>query len=447
MYDPLKEKIIPNNQPYPNSYWKSQVDLAPLQTQMLETEQHTDVAIIGAGYAGLSCAHHLMKQHSISPVVLEANNVGWGCSGRNAGFILPLSGRLGYQSLVSRFGMKNTQEIHQQFLEGVSTVHQLVQDADIDVDMQESGYLKIAHKPKYYEQLCEQADYMQEHFGYSVERLTRDQLFNNYCKHQDAHGALRFSHGNGVNPLKVVTAYKKLIDSQNGKIYTNSPVINWTKLLNGKHQLNTPSGSIIANKVVVASNGYTPSHLDRDFTQRVLPVLSSVIVTRPLNDIELEQSGLKTNQVMMDTRALKYYYRKLPDNRVLFGGRGAISGAEADNPKYYQRLLLALKQSFTCLKEVSIDYQWSGWISVSFDDIPHIYEADNNVFYAAGYCGAGLSFSTLAGKRLADKVAGACQYQHLPFYSSALPKIPFTQFKRLGQWGYYQYGRVKDKWL
>jgi glycine/D-amino acid oxidase-like deaminating enzyme len=149
----------------------------------------------------------------------------------------------------------------------------------------------------------------------------------------------------------------------------------------------------------------------------------------------------------MDTRALKYYYRKLPDNRILFGGRGAITGKSAEDPYYANRLLSVLKTSFPALGSLTIDYAWSGWICMALDDLPHIYQNhENNVFYAMGYCGSGVSFSVQAGKRLAEKVAGK-SVPNLPLYQKPLPKFPFAPLRRVGQWGYFHYGKIKDSYF
>ena len=122
----------------------------------------------------------------------------------------------------------------------------------------------------------------------------------------------------------------------------------------------------------------------------------------------------------MDTRALKYYYRKLPDNRILFGGRGAITGEGAEDRYYADRLLSVLKTSFPSLASMNYDYAWAGWISVSLDDIPHIFQNERqDMFYSAGYCGSGVSFTAQAGKRFADKVAEK-SVPDLPIYPNAL---------------------------
>ncbi len=449
MYDPLVSSQVASAQPYPDSYWYNSLSAqnpAIPAINRLQQDITVDTVIIGAGYAGLSCAYHLAEQYGEKAVVLEANNIGWGCSGRNAGFVLPLSGRLGYEALVKRFGLETTTAIHHEFLNGVDLVESLINRAAVDVDRQPNGYLKIAHRPKYYDSLKHTADYMSKHFGYHVTPVSKGELSEKYVDHQEAHGALLYQQGYGIHPLKLCLAYHQLTQQQGIDVYSNSPVTSWTKQ-GQHHQLVTPQGTVSAKKVVCCTNGYTPKDFHLSVDKRTLPVLTSVIVTRPLTEQEIADSRFFTSQVMMDTRQLKYYYRKLPDNRILFGGRGAITGKQAESSIYHDRLLAALKQSFPALKNLTTDYRWSGWISVSLDDIPHIHQTDDNVFYSSGYCGAGLSFSTQAGKRLAEKVAGDTAGHHIPMLTTALPKFPFSPFRRIGQSMFYELGRVRDNFF
>ena len=126
----------------------------------------------------------------------------------------------------------------------------------------------------------------------------------------------------------------------------------------------------------------------------------------------------------------------------------AITGKGAEDPYFAKRLLAVLKQSFPALSDVQYDYSWSGWICMTLDDIPHLAAADDcsKVLYSMGYCGAGLTFSAQAGKRLAQRIAGV-QLPAIPLYQQRLPRFPLPALRRLGQWGYFQYGRVKDQWF
>ena len=371
MFDPLISKQLDSNLAMPNTYWQSTSHY--LETNTLNRDINADVVIIGAGYTGLSCAIELAQQGIKNIVVLEANTIGWGCSGRNAGFVLPGSGRLSYQQLVSRFGKEQAVKLHQDYLSGTDLINELCAKSDSTIDASELGYLKLAHSNKWLSKLQSSARYLATEFDYDVEFLTRAQLEQDFVIHKKATGAIRYTNGFGINPLKLINAYAKLAMSLGVDIYTQSAVTSLSQH-NGQHRVFTSAGSVTADKLVMATNGYTTSNLKGPLTSKILPVLTNVVVTRPLTQAELTSSQFQTHQVMMDTRELKYYYRLLPDNRLLFGGRGAIAGKDANNPVFQQRLLNEIKSTFVGLDTISIDYNWIGWISVSMDQMPHIYQ-------------------------------------------------------------------------
>jgi glycine/D-amino acid oxidase-like deaminating enzyme len=446
MYDPLKDASPGLNHPYPDSYWAKNSGTQPSNAGTLTQDIDVDVAIIGSGYTGLSCALHLAKEHNIEAHIIEANQTAWGCSGRNAGFILKSTGRKAYSSMIKQWGREVAKGIYAEVSEGVETVNQLIADG-IDCDKQSNGYLRIAHKPSRVAELASQAKLMQQEFGYQTELLSAEQIKAEYFDSQDAFGAIRFNDCYGINPLKLAWGYQQKAQQLGATIYTNSPVTDW-RTEQQKQILHTPQGLVKADKVIIATNGYTPNRFHTAVNNRTLPVLSQIIVTEPLTDAQIAAANFISDNVVMDTRALKYYFRKLPDNRILFGGRGAISGKDAEDPFFANRLLKVLIGSFPALQGLNIDYSWSGWISISLDDLPHIRQADEqgNVAYSMGYCGNGVSFAVQAGKRLAQWVAGET-LPDLPYYKADLPKFPFAQFRRLGQWGYFNYGRFSDRWL
>lgn len=445
MYDPLHHLSPGTGEAYPNSYWADVSKNAPDDDGQLTKDIDVDVVIIGAGYTGLSCALHLARDHGIKAHVLEANKTAWGCSGRNAGFILKSSGRKAYSTMQKQWGEEVMRGIYQEMCAGVDTVKSLIAQG-IDCDQQAAGFIKVAHKPSMFKDLVKQAKLQQDMFGYDVQILTQEDLRQQYMDDKNAYGAIRYQDGFGINPLKLAWGYQKLAREADVKIHSASPVIKWNEA--DKVQiLKTPTATIKAQKVVIATNGYTPKGFHGLVKNRTLPVLSQIIVTQPLTEEQLVACNFLTENVIMDTRALKYYYRKLPDNRILFGGRGAITGKGAEDPYYANRLLSVLKTSFPALVSIKYDYAWSGWICMSLDDIPHIYQNEqHSVFYSMGYCGSGVSFSVQAGKRLAQKVAGQ-SVPDLPLYQKGLPKFPFAPLRRVGQWGYFHYGKIKDSYF
>ncbi|WP_153914629.1 NAD(P)/FAD-dependent oxidoreductase [Shewanella sp. TC10] len=443
-YDPLVSPT-PASQPFADSYWASTQALPTLLPALSGTHQ-TDVAIIGGGYTGLLTAYYLASEFNIDCQVLEANQVGFGASARNAGFVLKGSGRLGYSAMEKRWDLDTAKGIYQEFSQAVSRVEQLITQHQIDCEPQEKGYLKVAHNPKALSQLQYAAAYIQHNMAngtdFSAEFIEADTFRQQYLNHHQAYGALRLNDGFGLHPLKLLLGYKKAVERQGVKIHEQSCVIDWIEE-SGKHRLITEKGQLVANKVIMAGNAYSPKQLNPRIDDKFLPILSNIIVTEPLTPEEIQQAGLHSNQVTMDTRILKYYFRLLPDNRLLFGGRGAVWGKDASNPIYGKRLKLAMDKCFPYLSRKKVAFNWTGWIAASMDDMPHVYSKDG-VGYSLGYCGAGVSFSAQAAFRLAQSIAGE-SLPNLPLYHSPLPPMPFTKARRLGQWGYYHYGWLKDK--
>ena len=457
MYDPLRHKSLGCGEKYPDSYWAS---VSGINTDadsdasstfssggdgQITQDLEADVVIIGAGYTGLSTALHSATEHGVKAHVLEANQTAWGCSGRNAGFILKSSGRKAYSAMQKQWGEEVMRGIYHEMCEGVETVKGLIAQG-IDCDQQEAGFIKVAHKPKMLNELISQAKLQQKMFGYDVQILTEQDVRQQYMDDHNAYGAIRYQDGFGLNPLKLALGYQKLAREAGAKIHTSSPVTDWREE-SGKQILTTPKGEVKAKKVVIATNGYTPKGFHGLVKNRTLPVLSQIIVSQPLTNGQIAACNFLTSNVVMDTRALKYYYRKLPDNRILFGGRWAITGEGAEDPYYANRLLEVLKTSFPPLANIKYDYAWSGWICMALDDIPHIFQDEkNNIFYSMGYCGSGVSFSVQAGKRMAEKVAGK-PVPNLPLYQKELPTFPFAPLRRVGQWGYFHYGKIKDNYF
>jgi len=441
-YDPLISKNCAD-QPLPDSYWASTIAY-PQATNPLSQNQQVDVAIIGGGFTGLLTAYYLSTEYQIDCCVLEANQVGFGASGRNAGFVLKGSGRLSYSQMANKWDLDTAKGIYNEFSDAVSRVENLIESHNIDCDKQANGYLKIAHNKKALNSLQAQSDFIAKNIGGNSEFISSDKLKSDFMINHEAYGALRLNDGFGINPLKLVLGYGDMVRKQGINVYEQSPVLDWQHH-SDKHILTCPNGTITAKQVVCAANAYNSQKTHQAIAQRYLPILSNIMVTRPLTELELQITGLKTHQVTMDTRTLKYYYRLLPDNRILFGGRGAVKGKNQDKAIYKQRLQAALGQCFPVLEKINIDYFWSGWIAAALDDMPHIF-SNNNTAYSLGYCGSGVSFSAQAAYRLAQQIAKD-KVPDLPLYNAPLPKFPFAQFRRLGQAAYYNYGWLKDKYL
>lgn len=444
MYDPYIDRELSSNQPDIASYWNA---ITPAQADYpaLSRDLSCDTLVIGAGYTGLNCALELAASIQREVVVVDALQPGWGCSGRNGGFVLRGTGRLGLSQLKNKFGVETAKLFYHEYGEAIAQVNQLISAGKIDCQPQPAGYYKLAHKVGMASDLADQVDFLRQQFGYQAQYLNKLQIQQTVVRHQQADAAVYYPDCYGLNPLALARGYARMAVEAGAKLYGQTPVQRLVRDGAG-FKLVTPQAVIHAQNVVLATNAYTAKGLYPKLNNSCLPVLSSVIVTEPLSSSQLQQLNWQHNSIMMDTRTLKYYYRLLPDNRILFGGRGAISGKAAADPIYARRLLAALKYCFAGLEHLNYQYQWSGWVGVSLDDLPRVYSPEPQLFYAAGYCGSGLSFSALAGKRLAQLVGGQ-SLPALPIYQTELPTFPFSAFRRQGQQLYYQWGRFKDHFL
>ena len=179
-----------------------------------------------------------------------------------------------------------------------------------------------------------------------------------------------------------------------------------------------------------------------------MPILSNSLVTRPLTQQDLDAAGFKSRTFITDTRILRFYYRLLPDDRVQIGSRSAVHGADASAPRHLELLKTGLARKFPSLRDVQVDYSWWGWVDVSHDMMPRVTQPDpaQSVYYALGYGGNGVSFSSHAGRRLAERIAGkGGSYRDLPIYDSPLPGHPFAPFRRLGQQMLYHWYQRQDE--
>ncbi|MEC4088260.1 FAD-binding oxidoreductase [Pseudoalteromonas rubra] len=439
-FDPLHAPHC-QGQAFAPSYWAATQPL-PVANSAPQASEHFDVAIIGGGFSGLLSAYYLAHIYQQKVCVLEANQVGFGASARNAGFALPGSGRLGYADYAKRWGMDVSRGIYDEFQGGVNRVRSLIEAHQIDCDVQASGYLKIAHNAQAYANLQSAAQFISDNFGNDASKLlSRDALDAQFMLNHHAHGAMRYENGFGLHPLKLLLGYRNMAIKAGVTLFEHSLVseVNYSQ----RHQLSVNDQTISADKLLYTGNAYNNKHSHPLINNRYLPILSSIFVTRPLSNDELTQTGLKTHQVVMDTRRLKYYYRLLPDNRLLFGGRGAVFAKDQHKTKYLTHLKSALAECFPCLTNIAHDFYWHGYIAAALDDMPHVFFEDN-VGYILGYCGSGVSFSSQAAYRLAQLTMSDA-VPNLPLYQRPLPKIPFPQLRRFGQLGYYHLAQIQDK--
>lgn len=442
-FDPLKETHPGTARDYAPTYWIATAGTPPADDGPLVEDADTDVVVVGSGFTGLTCALFLAREHGIKATILEANRVAWGCSTRNGGQGQNASGRLTRSQWVERWGEAAAIKLHAEIRDGFTLFEDLVRE--IPCDAQPGGHLHVAHRRRSYAKLSAECELANRVFGYAVRMIPGPELARDWVAEAGAAGAAHEPLGIGVHPAKLAFGYLAAARRAGARVHTGTPVLAIGRD-SGSFRLRTPFGSVRARAVVLATGGYTGQNLDRRLHNRIMPILSNSVVTRPLTLDEIAATNFQTKQVITDTRTLRFYYRRLPDDRLQIGSRSAITGADAANPKHLRVLLDGLADKFPALNGIRIDYSWWGWVDVSHDMMPRIVQPSpaERLFYAIGYGGNGVSYSAQAGRRLADLVAGR-NSPGLPIFQGELPGHAFAPFRRVGQRLLYQlYQRLDE---
>ena len=450
-YDPIVSHGVSASLPSPPSYWHA--THKPTALPALNKSLISDYLVIGGGYTGLSAAITL-AQAKQQVTLLDANSLGFGCAGRNGGFVLSGSGRLSLSAIEDKWGHTVAMGMQAEFNGAVDLLKKRITDFDMQVDLVEGPYLKLAHNVSQAKQLCASATHLASNFNIPSTTLSSKDLAARFGI-EGAYGGVELE-GACLHPLKLASEYARVAKELGATLFYDSPAIRIEKQKTG-YLVTTPSGSVSAKHILIATNAYTPKRFHESVDNKQFPVQSSIFVTAPLNDEQRASTGLTTPMSFMDTRMMKYYYRVLPDGRLLFGGRGAVKGKDAKSVKEKQRLYNAMVKSFPFLSGITMDYFWSGWVSVSLDSMPRIFvdnkSGENNALrssstigYAMGYCGSGVSFAAFAGQRLAQRMMGTGNVDlSLPLYQSPLKIYPFPQARRLALQGLYQWAKIAER--
>lgn len=417
------------------SLWMDTAARAPRFPAQAGTTQ-CDVAIIGGGYTGLSTAHHL-TQAGIAPVVLEANRVGWGASGRNGG-VVSAKFRVSSAEIASSHDLVMARRMAAIANESVDLIGELVEACDIpDAGFRMSGNLKCAHNAVSMDKLRAEQQWLAANMGDTGLRLQSAAEVAEETGSRDFVGGLLNPHGGLIHPLNFVRGLAASVSRAGVPVFEQSPVRGMRR--EGERVvLETPGGTVSARQVVIATNAYSDLTSATAQVQRTLvPFRSAMIATEPLADAMFGHL-LRHHRSYTETRRMMRWFRRAGD-RVLFGGRGAFGKADsAAATDALQRKMIAI---FPELASVQVTHRWSGLVGMTLDSVPHVGRLDPYVSYAVGYNGAGVAMATLMGRYLARVVQGetpelgllwAPHLKKLPFYPVREPAVRMVA-------GWYQF--------
>ncbi len=378
-----------------------------------------DVAIIGGGFTGASAALHLADA-AVSVAVCEAETPGWGASGRNGGFCCLGGSKLSYKAMCRRYGEASAQAYSEAESDAVQLVATLLDRYGIDVDRHSKGETQLAHSRRVMEALRRNA----EENGILHEAADLPGLGLN----GPFHGGYTTPVGFGLNPRKYLFGLTQAAQAQGAVFFQNSPALSVEKTALG-FAVQTPKGQIQADKVLVCTNGYSSEDIPSWMSARYMPAQSTVLVTRPLTQVEKAAQGWTSDQMSYDTRNLLHYFRLMPDGRFLFGMRGGLRSSPKAEAAIRTQVQRDFKRMFPAWSEVDVTHIWSGMVCMSRDLVPFVGPVPGQAGMFAGfaYHGNGVAMGTYSGRALARLALGQ---------TSGLPKVMSETARRfpLGQW-------------
>jgi glycine/D-amino acid oxidase-like deaminating enzyme len=393
-----------------------------------------DVAIIGGGYTGISAAYHLAALSSLDVRVLEAGHIGWGASGRNGGFCSLGACKVGLEAAIRRFGLDAVRQYWQSQVNGVELVRSLINNEHIDAQVTGDAEFDVAHSARSFAELKQHAEVQLKLLGLDTSVVSAGEFREQYFDSTEQFGAIRIRPTFGLHPLRLLRGLAKAAAGKGVVLHSRSEVVGWQKS-GGTHRLSTRGGTVRAKTVVMATNGFMPEHLHPSFKGRPMPMISAIVVTRPLTEDEVAAHGWKTSCPSITARNLLNYFRLLPDRRFLFGGRGHSKGSVAGNEANFRQLQTRLRQLWPHWSDVPLEHRWQGLVCFTRRLTPSLgrLEDDPSVFFAFGYHGNGVNTAIWAGRELAGwiaKSAGPGVPGSIPLMVQGLSaRFPFSKLR------------------
>ena len=394
-----------------NSYYAASANQAAVYPS-LEADIEADVCVVGGGFAGLSSAIELADR-GYKVVVLEANHIGFGASGRNGGQLIV--GLACEQSvIVDALGLDAAKAVWGMTLEALDLVRERVKRFDIQCDLAD-GFLGVSVNEKKGKLLRQWFDDMSKKYGYDTNTTwiepayIRDwvdskRYFNGYYDKTGGH----------LHPLNYCLGLAKGAASLGIQIFQQSAV---TQMQQGESvTLTTAKGTVKAKFVVLAGNMYLPEvspNLAPNLAKRIMPVGTYIIGTEPI-ETKLAAKLIPKNAAVCDTNFVLDYFRFSGDKRMIYGGRVSYSAMTPAN--LTEKMQARMVETFPQLAKTKVEYTWGGFVDISMNRAPDFGRISPNVYYLQGFSGHGVALTGLAGKLVAEAISG--QSKRLDIFAS-----------------------------
>lgn len=379
--------------PLNNSYYVASATAWETQGAFLG-DVKCDVCVVGGGFTGLSTALACAEK-GLSVILLEAETIGFGASGRNGGQLIP-GLRWSMQEIDAEFGRERAKAIFDLAWSAVARVNARVAKHDIQCDLK-SGHLEAAYKPAHFNDMQREAAFLNTHFGWNSIDVVQATDMSQHINGGDYHGGVYDRQGGHFHPLNYTLGLAKAALDADAVIYENSRVLSIEQ--SKKVIVTLSSGQVEATHVVIATDAWA-GDVAPELGSYTVPIMNYNIATAPLPDAD---ELLPSDAAVADSRFVLNYFRLSADKRVIFGGgEKYVQTPPADIGAFVRKHMAAV---FPSLANTPIDYAWGGAVAVTSNRLPHM-GRKGNVFYAHGFSGHGALVTTLAGELMAEALVG-----------------------------------------
>lgn len=418
------------NGEHTSSYYAASANPSP-ERPPLQGTVDTDICIVGAGYSGLSAGLSLAEK-GYKVAIVEGAKIGWGASGRNGGQIVNgLNASLA--TIQKRYGPEVAAFVGNLLQEGGQIIRERVEKYNIQCDLKDKN-LYAAFNAKAMREL-EDKQALWRKYGMDDHELIDQAGMRSHVGSDAYFGGMIDHSGGQMHPLNLALGEADAFEQNGGVIYEMSPVTE-VDHSSANPCVKTPQGQINCKTLILCGNAYL-GKVVRPLTPRVMPVSTQIMATKPLGE-ELARELLPTDICVEDTRYVLDYYRLSADNRLLFGG-GTVYGG-SDPRDIEAKLRRNMDKIFPQIKDVQIDYAWSGNFALSFSRVPQLGRLGPNTYFAHGYSGHGVTGSHLFGRILSEAVDGDMSrfdvFEKVRWFPFPGGRMFREQYSMIGSWWY-----------
>lgn len=408
-----------------DSYYEASVSRPP-SLPPLDQVVTADVCVIGGGYAGVSSALELALR-GYSVVLLEAQRIGWGASGRNGGQAIVGFGEDGEEAIEGQFSREDARRAWDISVEGLQLLQERMERFRIDCDFT-SGYLSVAVRPGKARLLRKYIEHLNDLYGYPMQWVGPDDI-GRWIQSDRFYAGAYDSNSGHLHPLKYCLGLSTAARQQGVRVYENSPV--YVVERGSKPIVRTGQGEVRCDFVVLAGNVYMGEYGDEiapELKSRIVPVGTYMIATEPMEKARADalmfhRPAVSDNNFVLD------YFRLSADHRLLFGAGDNYSGIAPRN--LVSRIRSRMLAVFPQLEDLAITHAWGGFVDMTLNMAPNFGRLGGNIYYLQGFSGHGLVFSGMAGKLVAETIAGQAErfdlfsrIKHYPFPGGAWMRTP-----------------------